>query len=558
MRTTPRNIGTNGKTRRGPVVSTLAAVCMALPLSGLLGGTALAADDVTTATPAAAALKVAAADKSNATAAQAAADAKKDDVAPAVKTAENKPADFIGPVVPAKKAEAAKPEVKAEAAKPTVQPTPFVNQGGVTTGSNTTKYETVADKKGSTFTGVGGGQPSGNIKSPQPYSKADQNNTGANDTSASNPYRSTRDGSPSLNGNGGGQQVGQPCAGCVGKADNKNPPGQAPNATDRNAGYECDRNHGIGRSNPAHTACTTGTVTPPPPPPPACVPAAGQDANCKPINPPKCVPVAGQDANCKPINPPKCVPVAGQDANCKPINPPKCVPVAGQDANCKPVKEVDEQKITICHATGSETNPFVEITISKNGLNGHEDHADDIIPAYTFNGVSYPAKNPGKVCGGTPPKTPDCKGVMGGNAKPSDCTPPKTPDCKGVMGGNATPGDCAPKPPVVCPAADMVGPVPAGCRPPSTPITGTPGGEAVGNPPIVGKPPVRPVVGQGTPPQVITGTPEAPARGTVARPTALPFTGTDALLLAQLAALMLLVGAGLVGMSRRRQAIRVS
>jgi hypothetical protein len=27
--------------------------------------------------------------------------------------------------------------------------------------------------------------------------------------------------------------------------------------------------------------------------------------------------------------------------------------------------------ITICHATGSATNPFVEITIDENGLNGH-------------------------------------------------------------------------------------------------------------------------------------------------------------------------------------------
>jgi hypothetical protein len=39
--------------------------------------------------------------------------------------------------------------------------------------------------------------------------------------------------------------------------------------------------------------------------------------------------------------------------------------------------------ITICHATGSETNPFVEITISVNGLHGHGGHQDgaDIIPA---------------------------------------------------------------------------------------------------------------------------------------------------------------------------------
>src|SRR6185436_2790079 len=38
------------------------------------------------------------------------------------------------------------------------------------------------------------------------------------------------------------------------------------------------------------------------------------------------------------------------------------------------------KKITLCHATGSATNPFVEITISYNGLHGHEDHENDIIP----------------------------------------------------------------------------------------------------------------------------------------------------------------------------------
>lgn len=40
-----------------------------------------------------------------------------------------------------------------------------------------------------------------------------------------------------------------------------------------------------------------------------------------------------------------------------------------------------DEKITICHATGSDKNPFNEITVSVNGLNGHGDHEDDIIPA---------------------------------------------------------------------------------------------------------------------------------------------------------------------------------
>ncbi|WP_091369791.1 hypothetical protein [Actinokineospora alba] len=97
---------------------------------------------------------------------------------------------------------------------------------------------------------------------PQPASNADFSGHGAN---THGPYDSTRDGSPSGNGNGGGEAVGKPCAGCVGKADNKNPKGQLPGPQDGNKGYECDSNHGIGRSNPAHTGCksTTTTTTPP-------------------------------------------------------------------------------------------------------------------------------------------------------------------------------------------------------------------------------------------------------------------------------------------------------
>ena len=103
---------------------------------------------------------------------------------------------------------------------------------------------------------------SGDVTQPQPVSTADANDGGANGQCPGGPYCSTRDGSPSGNGNGGGKATGKPCAGCVGKADNKNPKGQLPGGSDNNAGYECDRNHGIGRSNPAHTGCTTGTTQP--------------------------------------------------------------------------------------------------------------------------------------------------------------------------------------------------------------------------------------------------------------------------------------------------------
>jgi len=45
-------------------------------------------------------------------------------------------------------------------------------------------------------------------------------------------------------------------------------------------------------------------------------------------------------------------------------------------------------KITICHATGSQSNPFVKITPDANGVvNGHESHQDanDIIPPFDYN-----------------------------------------------------------------------------------------------------------------------------------------------------------------------------
>ena len=102
---------------------------------------------------------------------------------------------------------------------------------------------------------------SGDSSTPQPESNADRNSGGANGQCGEDgdgPYCSTRDGSASQNGQGKGASTGKPCAGCVGKADNKNPKGQEPGPSDRNKGYECDGNKGIGKGNPAHTGCAEG------------------------------------------------------------------------------------------------------------------------------------------------------------------------------------------------------------------------------------------------------------------------------------------------------------
>jgi len=132
---------------------------------------------------------------------------------------------------------------------------------------------------------------------PQPASTADFSGNGAN---VHGPYDSTRDGSPSANGNGGGQASGKPCAGCVGKADNKNPKGQLPGGSDHNAGYECDSNHGIGRGNPAHTACptpvTVPVVTPPVTPPVVTPPVVTRPVVTPPVATQPGTAVASSDA----------------------------------------------------------------------------------------------------------------------------------------------------------------------------------------------------------------------------------------------------------------------
>jgi hypothetical protein len=173
-----------------------------------------------------------------------------------------------------------------------------------TSHGNASTHET-SGTSASTHQTSGTSGTSGDTSQPQPLSGADQNSGGANGKCPDGPYCSTRDGSASGNGNGGGQAVGKPCAGCVGKADNKNPPGQYPNGSDANAGYECDSNHGIGRTNPAHTGCTSGetdcTATPEAPEcvntPPDCTdtPNAPECVNTPPDctdtpNAPECLP----------------------------------------------------------------------------------------------------------------------------------------------------------------------------------------------------------------------------------------------------------------------------
>jgi LPXTG-motif cell wall-anchored protein len=124
----------------------------------------------------------------------------------------------------------------------------------------------------------------------------------------------------------------------VGKADNKNPKGQRPDASDHNNGYECDGNNGIAKGNPAHTAC---------PPPVECVPG---DEECS--NPPcvegdeECPPCVQGDEECS--NPP-CV--EGDE-----ICPDDTTPPGGTELNRPPIV-LGTETVRAPHATAAVARP---------------------------------------------------------------------------------------------------------------------------------------------------------------------------------------------------------
>lgn len=81
------------------------------------------------------------------------------------------------------------------------------------------------------------------------------NSNGGGANQSPGPYDPSGCSLPSGNGKSTDNNSSKPCAGCVGNADAKNPPGQYPNGGDPNSGYECDKNEGVGQTNPSHTGC---------------------------------------------------------------------------------------------------------------------------------------------------------------------------------------------------------------------------------------------------------------------------------------------------------------
>jgi hypothetical protein len=109
-----------------------------------------------------------------------------------------------------------------------------------------------------------------------------------------------------------------------------------------------------------------------------------------------------------------------------PPSPPEATKQRAGHAG-KPAR-VGRGKVTLCHATGSATNPYVVVTVSVNATtgNGHGRHADDVIPAPA--GVC-PAPHPGP---GEPGNGGDDPGDGGGDVSPRPGQDPK---------GEPKPGD---------------------------------------------------------------------------------------------------------------------
>ena len=91
-------------------------------------------------------------------------------------------------------------------------------------------------------------------------------------------------------------------------------------------------------------------------------------------------PLTACHATDNPANPYEELTVNSAELNVHRGHPNDSIPAPANGCPASPVLTSDG-KITICHATGSQNNPYNEITVSVNGLNGHDGHGNDIIPA---------------------------------------------------------------------------------------------------------------------------------------------------------------------------------
>jgi hypothetical protein len=177
-------------------------------------------------------------------------------------------------------------------------------------------------------------------------------------------------------------------------------------------------------------------------------------------------------------------------------------------------------EVTLCHATGSATNPFVVITVAASGvLDGHSQHDGDVIPAYTYTdktGVhQVPAQN---------------VDAVGAYELAHGCTPPPAP------------GVVPPAPVVVVPPAPGV----------LLPVPGESSTAPDSLPPVT----VPTLAVNTASPAIQPASPaiaNAVAPAAVMRSAALPFTGDSTGLLAEFALALVVSGAGALTLGRRRE-----
>lgn len=119
-----------------------------------------------------------------------------------------------------------------------------------------------------------------------------------------------------------------------------------------------------------------------------------------------------------------------------------------------------DHKVTLCHRTGSASNPYIVITTDiasdgyvKGGHNNHEQVGNglggDIIPAYTYQDFSYPGKNLDTDFG---------DGVTGADILANGCEVPESSPPPTTPPPTSPPPTSPPPsvtPPVINPAADI-------------------------------------------------------------------------------------------------------
>jgi LPXTG-motif cell wall-anchored protein len=201
-------------------------------------------------------------------------------------------------------------------------------------------------------------------------------------------------------------------------------------------------------------------------------------------------------------------------------------------------------KVRICHATASATNPYTNNDVNTSSvdelnnqyLNGHGDHAGDIIPPFTspldnaFAGRNWDGEFiaiwENNCAVPTPPNEP--------SPTPTPTEPPNEPS------PTPTPTEPPSEPsPTPTPTEPPAGPTPPPTTPPAAP---TP---PASTPPAAPVPPSAP-----TPPAPAPGEVVISEDGTVSQ--GLPKTGAQEAALAGIGGLLLAAGTGAMALARRK------